>query len=487
MILFGGTGDLTFRKLLPALYNLQKTDRLPTRFRVLIIGRRPYTSESYHEQMRSWIEGNARFRIDEESYQRFCEKVEYFQMDFNVPDGYGPLRERLNTLDPDRSAQRVYYFAVSPASFVVIAQDLAKAGLATQNPQDLIIIEKPFGDDLQTASEINEVLETVFVPSNIYRIDHYLAKEMVQNVLAIRFANVIFEGIWNRDYIDNIQISAAETVGVETRGNYYDHTGAIKDMVQNHLLQILSLVTMEKPLDESARSIHDAQYAVLAKVRFPQGEELGSSLVVGQYTVARESEENRSYRHEEKVDSQSMTETYAALKLEVDTPRFKDVPIYIRTGKRMHKRSTEIAITFKKSFYHGEQAKNDVLLIKVQPDEGVYFRFNIKKPGQEYSLQSVFMDFCQSCIYENRINTPEAYERLLFAAFAEDSSLFTSWDIAKNNWQFIEDLNREMPRQNVQLYFYESFDDGPVQAREMLERDGREWVEEKVLGDDFQA
>lgn len=485
LVLFGGTGDLTFRKLLPALYNLLKTDRLPEQFKVLIVGRQPFTNETYHQKMKQWIEGNARFKLNELDYQRFTEIVEYVEMNFGIAEDYNILKQRLDLLDGQRELKRIYYFAVAPSSFALIANSLKASGLAGQYPQDMVIIEKPFGDNLESAQQINAVLEATFVSENIYRIDHYLAKEMVQNVLAIRFANVIFEGIWSHSFIDNIQISASETVGVETRGNYYDHSGAIKDMVQNHLLQILSLITMEKPLDDSAKAIHDAQYEVLKQVRFSKETPLAANLVLGQYQVADETEENKSYRHEDKVNPESSTETFVALKLQVDNPRFKGVPIYLRTGKRMHKRSTEIAITFKAAQYQGQAVKNDVLLIKVQPDEGVYFKFNIKKPGQENSIQSVFMDFCQSCIYENRLNTPEAYERLLFAALNSDSSLFTSWDIAQNNWQFIETLNQAIKYQKVPLYFYESFTQGPLQAQQLLQKEGHDWVEEKVLGDEF--
>lgn len=485
LILFGGTGDLTFRKLLPALYNLEATDRLAGDFKVLVIGRQPFEQDSYHDKMQTWIEKHARLKFNPAVFSRFKDKVIYFKMDFNDSEGYPRLKEKLHELDKDQSKPRLYYLAVAPSSFVIVAEYLRANNLAGQYERDSIIIEKPFGDDLDSATKINEVLESVFLPKNIYRIDHYLAKEMVQNILAIRFANPIFEGIWNNQYIDNIQISAAETVGVELRGNYYDHSGAIKDMVQNHLLQILSIVAMEKPDSLAYEDVQQAQFNLLKSLYLPMDETLSEHIVLGQYHVDQESDKNVSYVHEAKVNAESKTETYVALRLEIDNDRYRGVPIYLRTGKRMHKRSTEIAITFRSHGYFEHPVKEDVLLIKVQPDEGVYFRFNIKKPGQGYTIQPVFMDFCQSCIYENRLNTPEAYERLLYAAFEGDHSLFTSWDIAQNNWQFIETLNQQIDQQNIPLRLYESFSDGPEQARELLAREHRQWVEERVLGDDF--
>lgn len=483
LILFGGTGDLTFRKLLPALYNLDVTKKLDDAFQVIIIGRQPFTSASYHEKLEQWVKDNARIPFSETDYQSFIKKVEYFKMDFNETEGFPRLKAYLATLDPEQTRDRLYYLAVAPSSFNVIAHHLDEGQLIENKQKNTVIIEKPFGDDLKSAKHINDVFESVFDPERIYRIDHYLAKEMVQNILTIRFANTIFEGIWNNQFIDNIQISATEIVGVEGRGNYYDHSGAIKDMVQNHLLQLLSFVTMERPLSNQAHDIHQAQFDLLKHIHFPFDEGIHERLVLGQYAVEIPTEENKSYRDEQRVRPDSKTETYVAMQLEIDNDRFRGVPIFLRTGKKLHKRTTEIAIEFKAKVYNGELMKKDVLLIKVQPDEGIYFKFNIKKPGQGYEIESAFMDFCQSCIYENRINTPEAYERLLFAAMENDGSLFTSWEIAQNNWAFIEQLVSAIDQQQVQLQPYESYSEGPQATQDMLAKHQTNWVEEKVLGD----
>lgn len=483
MILFGGTGDLTFRKLLPALYNLEKTSRLAADFHCLIIGRQPFDQDTYHEKMAQWVKAYARLKFDETLFASFKDKFTYLKMDFNEYEGYDELKRRLDEISVDR--ERLYYYAVAPSSFITITQHLKKAGLVDRLARDGVIIEKPFGDNLQSARDINQVMEQSFQADLIFRIDHYLAKEMIQNILTVRFANSIFAGIWNKDYIDNIQITAAEQVGVEDRGNYYDHSGALKDMVQNHLLQVLSIVTMDEPLDFSAQAIHSAQYEILKHLDFAKGTTLADHLVLGQYHVAQETENNLSYVHENRVQPDSQTETYVAMELRIDQDRFRDVPIYLRTGKRINRRTTEIVIEFK-PVKNGGQLKNDVLIIRVQPDEGIYFRFNIKKPGQNNDIETVFMDFCQSCIYENRINTPEAYERLLNAAFHRDGSLFTSWDIVENNWAFVEQIDRSIQEYAIPVELYESFSSGPSGAERLLAQTGRHWIEEKVMGDDYQ-
>lgn len=471
--IFGGTGDLSYRKLLPAFYNLMMRDELPDSFHIVIIGRRDYTSESYRESLRPWIEKHSRFKVSKEDLNRFLGYISYFKMTFTEEEGYPRLAQYFETLDP--TAKKLYYFAVAPSFFEVIAENLAKFGL---NKNGKIIIEKPFGNDLESAISINDTLLRYFDDQHIYRIDHYIAKEMVQNIFTIRFHNEIFQKIWNKDSIDTVQISASEEVGVETRGNFYDQTGALKDMFQNHLLQILSIVAMDEPENFDAKAMHKKQEHVLENLFI---QDYQKDIVYGQYLHGqKKSLSSRSYRDEMDVNPESNTETFVALKLGIDCPRWKGVPFYIRTGKRMHKRSTEVVIKFKEHY----QNPANILIIKIQPDEGVYFKFNIKKPGPSNEIQSVFMDFCQSCDIQNRLNTPEAYERLLDAAMLEDHTLFASFKQVRLSWKLTEDILKNRPKK--QPAFYQAFTDGPQAAHDLLKRDGFEWIEEEVLGETHQ-
>ncbi|QIK70929.1 glucose-6-phosphate dehydrogenase [Erysipelothrix sp. HDW6C] len=466
--IFGGTGDLTYRKLLPAFYNLASTGNLPEHLHLVIIGRQPLTSESYRELARPWFAEHSRIKVDDTMLTEFLNHITYFEMTFTEDEGYTRLHAFYDAIDP--SMKRLYYFAVAPSFFETIALKLDAHNLVTNSK---VVIEKPFGNDLESACSINETLTSIFSEDNIYRIDHYVAKEMVQNIFTIRFANVLFADIWNADHIQSIQISANELVGVENRGNYYDHTGALKDMFQNHLLQILSIVTMDEPATMSAADIHIEQEKILENLSITN---IQNDVIRGQYTA---NDTSIDYRDEERVDPQSNTETFVALKLGINTPTWQKTPIYVRTGKRMHKRSTEVVIEFKK---RSNESAN-VLIIKIQPDEGVYLRFNIKKPGQTNDVQTVFMDFCQSCNYENRMNTPEAYERLLNAALDGDHTLFASFNQVRSSWQFVEDITNAIGKQTP--VFYPAFTNGPTASHILLEADGNSWIEEEVMGDTF--
>ncbi|WP_236261718.1 glucose-6-phosphate dehydrogenase [Erysipelothrix anatis] len=466
--IFGGTGDLTYRKLLPAFYNLKCTGNFPDHLHIVVIGRQPLTSESYRDLARPWLQEHSRIHVSDDHLDAFLNHVTYFEMTFTEDEGYERLFTRFQ--DIDANAKKLYYFAVAPSFFEIIAQKLEKHNLAKDSK---IIIEKPFGNDLKSAESINHTLSNIFDEDHIYRIDHYVAKEMVQNIFTIRFANEIFKNIWNADNIANIQISANELVGVENRGNYYDHTGALKDMFQNHLLQILSIVTMDKPETMDATSIHEAQEAILDNLYI---ENMDQDVIFGQYT---QNQESMSYRDEDKVDEHSRTETFVALKLGIRTPRWRNTPIYVRTGKRMHKRITEVVVEFKQQ----DHAPANVLIIKIQPEEGIYLRFNIKKPGQSHETQSVLMDFCQSCDYENRMNTPEAYERLLNAALEDDHSLFASFNQVKRSWAFVEDIIRH--HQGDEPETYPAFTNGPQGSHDLLARDGFTWIEYEIRNDAY--
>ena len=445
--LFGGTGDLTYRKLLPALYNLNGLGKLADDFKIVVIGRREYSQADYINIVRNWVKEHARTKFDDEQFESYAKRIIYFKMNMTNEDDYAMLQEFYAREDIQN---HVYYFAVAPSFFMTITNGLKKH--CSENNAK-VIIEKPFGEDLEKAGLLNNELEKFFNQDEIYHIDHYLGKEMIQNILSLRFKNIIFKGIWNKDFIENVQITAAETVGVGTRASYYDKSGALKDMVQNHLLQVLSLVAMEEPKGTESSRIHESQYNLLSALK--PIEDVRDSLVMGQY---------EGYLQEENIPADSKTETYAALKLYVDNERWQDVPFFIRTGKKMDSRETQVVVQFKAV---GDVPGN-VLIIRIQPDEGVYFQFNAKKPGTEKELQQISLDFCQSCILENRINTPEAYERLLDACFKGDRSLFSQWDQIVASWTFVNDLIAKYEEQGSPLYTYEQGSKGPKEADKLV-------------------
>ena len=445
--LFGGTGDLTYRKLLPALYNLNALGKLADDFKIVVIGRREYSQADYINIVRTWVKEHARTKFDDEEFESYAKRIIYFKMNMTNEDDYAMLQEFYVEQDIQN---HVYYFAVAPSFFMTITNGLQKH--CSENNAK-VIIEKPFGEDLEKAGLLNDELEKFFNQDEIYHIDHYLGKEMIQNILSLRFKNIIFKGIWNKDFIENVQITAAETVGVGTRASYYDKSGALKDMVQNHLLQVLSLVAMEEPKGTESVRIHESQYNLLSALK--PIEDVRDSLVMGQY---------EGYLQEENIPIDSKTETYAALKLYIDNERWEGVPFFIRTGKKMDNRETQVVVQFKAV---GDVPGN-VLIIRIQPDEGVYFQFNAKKPGTEQELQQISLDFCQSCILENRINTPEAYERLLDACFKGDRSLFSQWDQIVASWTFVNKLIAKYEEQGSPLYTYEQGSKGPKEADELV-------------------
>ena len=445
--LFGGTGDLTYRKLLPALYNLNALGKLADDFKIVVIGRREYSQADYINIVRTWVKEHARTKFDDEEFESYAKRIIYFKMNMTNEDDYAMLQEFYTKEDIQN---HVYYFAVAPSFFMTITNGLQK--YCSENNAK-VIIEKPFGEDLEKAGLLNDELEKFFNQDEIYHIDHYLGKEMIQNILSLRFKNIIFKGIWNKDFIENVQITAAETVGVGTRASYYDKSGALKDMVQNHLLQVLSLVAMEEPKGTESIRIHESQYNLLSALK--PIEDVRDSLVMGQY---------EGYLQEENIPIDSKTETYAALKLYIDNERWEGVPFFIRTGKKMDNRETQVVVQFKAV---GDVPGN-VLIIRIQPDEGVYFQFNAKKPGTEQELQQISLDFCQSCILENRINTPEAYERLLDACFKGDRSLFSQWDQIVASWTFVNKLIDKYEEQGSTLYTYEQGSKGPKEADELV-------------------
>lgn len=442
--LFGGSGDLSYRKLLPALYNLEVLGQLRDDFCIIAIGRRPYSTEEYITIAQEWVEKFGRKKFDAQVFAKYAKRIHYFQMDISNPAEYHTLADFYKKLNIQK---HIYYYAVAPKLFIPITEGLE---LHCKNNTAQVIVEKPFGENLENASLLNRKLESFYGKENVYHIDHYLGKEMIQNILSIRFENAIFKGIWNKDFIQDVQITAAETVGVGTRAGYYDQSGALKDMVQNHLLQVLSIVGLEEPHGD----IGQKQLDLLNAIR--PIENIEEQVVFAQY---------EGYLQEPNIAENSTTESYVALKLFIDNPRWEGVPFYIRTGKKMRAQESKVVIRFK-----SENGKpQNMLIIRIQPDEGVYLTFNAKKPGTVQELQKVSMDFCQSCVLENRINTPEAYERLIYAAFIKDSSLFSKWEQIVASWNFVNDLRAKYAKSAKALYPYAVGSLGPDKANDLVD------------------
>ena len=457
--IFGGTGDLTFRKLLPALYTMNAAGKLPQDSRIVIIGRRDYDSEAYRTIARDWVKKFTRLPYTEEGFDTFARKLVYYRMDFSDLSAY----EALDAFyAPDDIASHIFYFAVAPRFFAVITEGLNRVSNAKNGK---VIIEKPFGENLEAARKLNEELENSFGADHIYRIDHYLGKEMVRNIQAIRFTNPIFTDVWNSKYIESVQISALEDMGVETRGGYYDNSGALKDMVQNHLFQILSIVAMERPESFTSSQMHGEQLKVLRSLRPADGSTIADTLVLGQY---------QGYREEPLVAEDSRTETYAALRLFIDNERWNGTPFYIRTGKKAGVRQMEVSIVFRRSM---PDVEPDILIIKIQPTEGVYLQFNIKRPGDTEDIIPTKMDFCQNCSLVHQLNTPEAYERLLTACIRGERAWFSQWDQIEISWNYIEHLKGVFAGNGLEPHPYEPGSHGPEEADALLSRFGHKWIE----------
>lgn len=456
--IFGGTGDLTFRKLLPALYNGSVSGAESLDYEIVVIGRRDYTAEQYRELARDWVRQFARLPYSDSAFARFASRIDYYRMDFTDPAAYAGLDNYFRTRGID---EFIFYFAVAPRFFGVIAESLAGVSNA---PNGKVILEKPFGETLDDAKALNKRLEAIFTPERIYRIDHYLGKEMVRNIETIRFSNPIFTNLWDARFIESVQISAFEDVGVESRGGYYDHAGAMKDMVQNHLFQILSIMAMEQPEEFSPKGLHDAQLDVFRCLQPADASSIESTLVLGQY---------EGYRGEPLVKPDSQTETYGALRLFIDNERWKGTPFYIRTGKKTGKREIELAVIFRRPY---PVVEPNILIIKIQPTEGVYLQFNIKRPGDSEDIIPAKMDFCQNCSLIHQLNTPEAYERLITACMAGERSWFSQWDQIELSWNYISHLKKLHAGKQLPVYPYKPGTHGPAEADRMLEQYGHSWL-----------
>ncbi|MBF4692955.1 glucose-6-phosphate dehydrogenase [Fusibacter ferrireducens] len=444
--IFGATGDLTTKKLMPALYKLHEDDQMPTHFLVNLIGRQIYEEEAFIEHIRAQIEGNY------PNWDEFKTHLRYIQMDFTDPDAYVAFAEHMMSVAGYESQERIYYLATAPRFFPMIASALVGNGLVVKgNMRDKIIFEKPFGENLETAKSYNQLLLGLIEESQIYRIDHYLGKEMLQNVLMVRFANKIFESIWDSENIEHITIYAFEKETVKQRGGYYDRSGALRDMVQNHLFQTLALVAMDSPNGLNDRLIKDEKVKVLEKLEF------SSPMIFGQY---------KGYLSEKGIPSDSKTETFVGLKMFVNSRRWSRTPFYLVTGKKMKDKRAAVVITFKESncfFESGQPAKN-TLTIEIAPREGLALTFNGKAPGLQSYVMPMKMDYCHLCNVVG--NTPEAYEKLILDVIHDDASLFTRWDEIESSWKIIDQL--EQLKTYEPLYQYED-------ESEMLAKLKSEW------------
>lgn len=488
IVIFGATGDLTKRKLVPALYNLAIDNHLPSDLSVIGFARRDWSDEKFRAEMQEGISEFSRRPLEAPLWESFSTKLHFLSSEFQDTDGYERLRSLLEEQAEGQNMQSnyIYYLATQPSYYPAIIENLGKAGLGGRSrDQDKgysrIIIEKPFGHDLESARELNRVMHSVFSESQIYRIDHYLGKETVQNILTLRFANSIFEPIWDRRYVDHVQITAAESIGVEGRGRYYEESGALRDMVQSHLLQLLNLVAMEPPLAFDADSVRDEKVKVLRAIRPIRGNAVAEQVVRGQYSGGWvHADHLQQYRDEPNVNASSSTETYVALKVFLDNWRWQGIPFYLRTGKELTKRVTEIAIQFKQPphmlFGANAQGANDhnVLALRIQPDEGISLKVLVKTPGTRTSMRPVKMEFLYGSSFGSE--PPEAYERLLLDSLLGDSTLFTRSDEVEAQWAFITDILRaweQMPPPDFPNY--ESGTWGPREADRLLYRDNREW------------
>ncbi len=483
MVIFGATGDLSGRKLLPALYNLARQRSLPAGFAVVGAAKDELSEEAFRKHASDKIREFSRTQpIDDRVLAAFLDSVSYVTVDFSRLEDFKALGARLQELDNTRliPGNRIFYCATPPQTYALIAVQLQAAGLNTSAGFRRVVIEKPFGLDLTSARELTETLHKVFSEDSVYRIDHYLGKETVQNILAFRFANAIFEPVWNTNLIDSVQITVAEDIGIENRGSYYDRTGALRDIVQNHALQLVTLVAMEPPLAFEATAVRDEKVKVLRAIRPLIGEDIDQSTVHGQYIQGWVlGEQVPGYREEPNVAPDSQTETFAALRLFVDNWRWAGVPFYIRAGKRLPKRITEIRIQFKRPPHltFGREAMKEVdpnaLTLRIQPEEGISLKFGAKVPSAGLRIRSVTMDFQYMTSF--LVEAPEAYERLLLDCVIGDPTLFTRADEVEAAWMFIDPIEESWRNGRPQLGMYPAGTWGPSAAAQLLQADGREW------------
>ena len=495
LIIFGGTGDLTRRKLIPAVYRLVCERGQLADFHVLAVGRRQKTDAAFRLEMREALQAESGKAFSDTQWACLSERLGYETIDFaSDTAGYGRLEKRLQQMEAERrpcslpgtgnpsddpdcaNGNRMYYLAVPPEYFAVIVQHLSEAGMVSRQMQGgfrRVLVEKPFGTSLADAAELNRHLVSLLREEDIFRIDHYLGKEMLQNILAVRFGNAVFEPLWNHRHIEHVRIVSHETLGVEGRGGYFDKAGILKDMVQNHLLQMLALVAMEPPVRLDPESIRDEKVKVLRALRLFTPESAAKDILRGQYGEGKKTAGSGeivrlpAYRSEERVTPDSDTETFVRLKTWVDNIRWGGVPFFLESGKRMSRKETAIIIQFKplsgtQTYPEFGQSVANRLVFSIQPREGFHFAVNGKRPDADWAMDEVIMEYCQSCRADN--NSPEAYERLLLEAYRNNASLFARWDELFHSWRFIDSIRSCWDLASPDFPNYEAGTDGPDAA-----------------------
>ncbi|WP_420110929.1 glucose-6-phosphate dehydrogenase [Pseudactinotalea sp.] len=481
LVIFGVTGDLARRKLMPAVYDLANRGLLPPGFALVGFARRDWQDQDFRAIVRKAVKENARTPFDEKVWDQLSEGIRFVSGTFDDDKAFQRLARTVTKLDEERGTggNHAFYLSIPPGQFPLVCTQLAKVGLSAPHEGNWrrVVIEKPFGHDLESAQELDRVVSEVFPPDSVFRIDHYLGKETVQNLLALRFANQMFEPIWNANYVDHVQITMAEDIGIGSRAGYYDGIGAARDVIQNHLLQLLALTAMEEPASFEAGALRDEKEKVLSAVRLPR--DLGRHTARGQYTAGWQGgEEVIGFLDEDGMDPSSRTESYAAIRVDIDNRRWAGVPFYLRTGKRLGRRVTEIAVVFKRAphlpfdLQDTQELGHNAIVIRVQPDEGVTIRFGSKVPGTAMEVRDVTMDFGYGHAFTE--SSPEAYERLILDVLLGDPPLFPRQREVELSWEILDPvLDYWERRGKPDPYRPGSW--GPDSADEMLARDGRTW------------
>jgi glucose-6-phosphate 1-dehydrogenase len=481
LVVFGVTGDLARKKLIPAIYDLHSRGLLPPDFVLVGFARRDWGHEDFEEMARQAAREHSRTPWREEVWLRLAGNIRFVPGSFDEDNAFDRLRDCLDEMRDSRGIKgnAAFYLSIPPAAFPAVLKQLERTGMADNHKSGgwrRVVVEKPFGHDLQSSRELNQLVDDVFTPDDVFRIDHYLGKETVQNILALRFANMLFEPVWNANYVDSVQVTMAEDVGIGTRAAFYDQTGAARDVLQNHMLQLLALTAMEEPVEFTADAIRTEKLKVLRAISLPP--DLEQYAIRGQYIQGwLAGERVVGYRQEKGVPPESRTETYAAVRLGIETRRWAGVPFYLRTGKRLPRRVTEIAVSFKKAphlpFSHTdtEELGNNQLVVRVQPDEGVTLKFGSKVPGSAMEVRDVSMDFLYGEAFTEA--SPEAYERLLLDVLLGDATLFPRNAEVEASWVVIDPLEEFWD--DREPAFYRSGEWGPKEADGMLARDDRRW------------
>ncbi|WP_309237559.1 glucose-6-phosphate dehydrogenase [Actinomadura sp. BRA 177] len=481
LVLFGVTGDLSRKKLLPAIYDLANRGLLPPGFSLVGFARRDWENEDFRQIAYESVKAHARTPFREDVWTHLSEGMHFVPGEFSDPGAFDALSMAVKELDESRGTggNYAFYLSIPPKFFPQVVEQLQRSGLADrkEGAWRRVVIEKPFGRDLKTAVELNDTVHRVFPEESIFRIDHYLGKETVQNILALRFANTMFEPIWNRSFVDHVQITMAEDIGIGGRAGYYDGIGAARDVIQNHLLQLLALTAMEEPTSFSAEAVRAEKAKILASVRVPG--DIAQATARGQYAAGWQGGVDvRGYLHEDGIPADSRTETYAAIKLEIQNRRWAGVPFYLRTGKRLSRRVTEVAMVFQKAPHlpfsetDTEELGQNALVMRVQPDEGITVRFGSKVPGTSMEIRDVNMDFAYGESFTE--TSPEAYERLLLDVLIGDPPLFPRQEEVELSWRILDPITEYWAGRGG-LDQYKSGGYGPDSADELMARDGRTW------------